>query len=238
MSKDFLKCLLSIVYFIIGILITTLFTYHFDITSPAYVLTIMLGIFLLITGFISFVLHYKNHIIIENIKQEKISFLAKWSYQPLDYTLVKNKLLEDYFTDLSIVLLIGILGLVAAFGFIFSNNPNHFVISSMIITFTVLSCSFVSVCLSLYHNTKLEKYTTTIITNQYIYYNGELYSLYKSCYILDQVEIIYGQQNYLKFNYGVPGTPYNSYQELIIPIPEKELPLAQKIKHHYLALIP
>lgn len=238
MSKDFFKCLLSIIYFISGILITILFAYYLDVTSPAYILTIILGIFLLITGFVSFILHYKNHIIIENIKQDKSSFLAKWSYQPLDYTLIKNKLLEDYYTDLSIVVLIGILGLVVAFGFIFSTNPEHFIISYMIITFTVLLSSFLSVCLSLYHNTKLEKCTTTIITNQYIYYNGELYSLYKSCYMLDEVEIIYEEHNYLKFNYGIPGTPYSSYQELIIPIPEKELHLAQKIKNHYLALIP
>lgn len=238
MSKDFFKCLLSIIYFISGILITVLFTYYIDITSPAYILTIILGIFLLITGLISFILHYKNHIVIESIKQNKISFLAKWSYQPLDHTLTKDKLLEDYYTDLSIVLLIGILGLVVAFGFIFSNHSNHFIVSSIIITFTVLLSSFLSVCLSFYHNNKLEKYTTTIITTQYIYYNGELYSLYKSCYMLDQVEIIYGEENYLKFNYGIPGTPYSSYQELIIPIPEKELQLAQKIKNHYLALIP
>lgn len=237
MSKDFLKCLLSVIYFISGILITALFTYYIDATSPAYILTIILGIFLLITGFISFILHYKNHIVIENIKQDEFSFLAKWSYQPLDYTLIKNKLLEDYYTDLSIVLLIGMLGLVVAFGFIFSTNSGHFIISYMTIIFTVLLCSFLSVCLSLYHNTKLEKCTTTIITTQYIYYNGELYSLYKSCYMLDQVEIIYGEQNYLKFNYGIPGTPYSSYHELIIPIPEKELQLAQNIKNHYLALI-
>lgn len=237
MSKDFLKCLLSIIYFIIGMLITVLFTYNMDTTSPAYILSIILGICLIITGFMSFILHYKNHMIIENMRQNKVPFLAKWSYQPLKYNLVKNKMTEACYTDLSIVFLVAILGLVVALGFIFSTRPNNLIVSYLIILSIVLIGSFLSICLCVYHHDKLKETTTTIITDQYIYYNGELYSIYKSCYMLDTIEIIYGPQNYLKFDYGLPGTPYHSYREIIIPIPEKELERAQKIKLHYASLI-
>lgn len=237
MSKEFFKCLLAVLYFILGTILTVYFILHFNAASPAYILTIILGLFLIITGFCSFILHYKNHLIIKAIKEEKLSPLAKWSYIPSAYTLTRDRATEDYHIDLSIIMLIGILGLIVSIGFIFSNTPNHYLIAATLITLSVILSSLISICISIYHNDKLEKETMTIITDKYIYYDGTLYSLYKSCYALDQIEVIYGEQNYLQFNYGIPGTTYDTYQKLIIPIPKTELPLAQKIQSHYLELI-
>ncbi|MBU3811085.1 MAG: hypothetical protein H9893_05460, partial [Candidatus Niameybacter stercoravium] len=73
--------------------------------------------------------------------------------------------------------------------------------------------------------------------NHYIYFNNELYSIYKACYMLEEIEIIPGAQNYLRFVYGAPGTPYGPFQIINIPIPPSELATAQQIKEHYLSLI-
>ncbi|MEF9960676.1 MAG: hypothetical protein RR448_00045 [Niameybacter sp.] len=237
MNKEFFKCLLSVLYFIVGVIVTVYFACHFAPTSVAFVLTLILGCFLIITAWYSFIIHYKNHTIIKNIKQGQLPILAKWSYTPLECTLVKDRANENYHIDLSIIILLGLLGLIIAFGFIFSSIPNRYLISATLITISVLICSLVSVCLSMYYNSKLEKETFTIITEQYIYHDGALYSLYKSCYALENIEIIYGKQNYLTFNYGIPGTPYDSYQKLIIPIPSNQLTLAEQIRSHYQNLI-
>ena len=55
--------------------------------------------------------------------------------------------------------------------------------------------------------------------------------------MLEEIEIIPGAQNYLRFVYGAPGTPYGPFQIIDIPIPPSELATAYQIKEHYLSLI-
>lgn len=237
MSKDFLKCILSIIYLICGIFLTVLFSLNFDATNPACIITLSLGLLLSITGLFAFILHYKNLAIIENMKKNKLPVLAKWSYKPCDFNLVKNKILEDCYVDLSLVVLIGILSLILALGLIFSFASHGISLSLLIIVATVLLCSLCSLMVYFYHTNKLEKCSTAIISNHYIYFNNELFSIYKSCYVLEEIELISGTQNYLKFIYGAPGTPYGPFKIIDIPIPASELSVAAEIKQHYTSLI-
>ena len=55
--------------------------------------------------------------------------------------------------------------------------------------------------------------------------------------MLEEVEVKTGEQNYLRFVYGAPGTPYGPFQIIDIPIPPSELNTAYAIKEHYLSLI-
>lgn len=237
MSKESLKCILSMIYFICGIFLTILFSIQFDATSPASIITILLGLLLTIVGLFAFILHYKNSIIINQLKQNKLPILAKWTYNPSDFKLVKDKILEDCYVDLSLVILIGIFSLVLAAGLLFSFNPHRFSLSALLIVISILSSSLFSLFIHFYYTNKLTKCSTAIISNRYIYFNNELYSIYKSCYILEDIEILSEPQCYLKFIYGAPGTPYGPYEIINIPVPSSELALANEIKQHYLSLI-
>lgn len=237
MSKEFLKCILSIIYFICGIFLTVSFSIYFDATNPAYISIVLLGLLLTIVGLFAFILHYKNLIIIEEMKKDKLPILAKWTYKPSDFHLVKDKILEDCYVDLSLVVLIGLLSLLLAFGFIFSFIPSYLSLSAFLIVVIVILCSFSSLFIYFHYTKKLEKSSTAIISNYYIYFNNELYSIYKSCYVLEDIEISSGSQHYLKFIYGAPGTPYGPFEVINIPIPSSELSVAIEIRQHYLSLI-
>lgn len=237
MSKDFLKCILSIIYFVCGILLIMLLAFRFDATNPTCVITLSLGFFLTVLGLLAFIVHYKNLLIIENLKKNKLPTLARWSYKPTDFSLVKDKILEDCYVDLSIIILLGLFCLILALGFVFPITSHSVGLSILIIVITVVLCSSCSVFIYFYHINKLEKYSTAIINNHYIYFNNELYSIYKSCYMLEKIEIIPDSQSYLRFIYGAPGTPYGPFQTIDIPIPTNEFSVALQIRQHYLSLI-
>lgn len=237
MSKDFLKCILSLIYFVCGIFLTLLLTFRFDATNPTCAITLTLSLFLIVLGLFAFILHYKNLLIIDNLKNNKLPSLARWSYKPTDFNLVKDKILEDCYVDISIIVLIGLFCLILALGFVFPITSHSVRLSILIIVVTVVLCSVCSVFVYFYHINKLEKYSTAIINNHYIYFNNELYSIYKSCYMLEKIDIIPGSQSYLRFIYGAPGTPYGPFQTIDIPIPANELAVALQIRQHYLSLI-
>lgn len=236
MSKDFLKCILSFICFICGLILTGLFSFHFDVANPSYILALCLGIALILIGIVSFFLHYKNLTIIKQLQKNQLSLLAKWSYKPSDFSLVKDKILEDCYVDLSLIFLVGFFCLILAIGLLFPTTE-HVGLSILFIVGTVILCSLLALLTYWYHINKLEKYTTALINPYYIYFNHELYSIYKSCYMLEEVEVKTGEQNYLRFVYGAPGTPYGPFQIIDIPIPPSELAKAYTIKEHYLSLI-
>ncbi|MBC8578720.1 hypothetical protein [Zhenhengia yiwuensis] len=237
MSKDFLKCILSFICFVCGLVLTLLFSFHFNATNPSCIIALCLGLVLAAIGVFGFILHYKNLMIIENMKKNKLPILARWSYKPSDFSLVKDKILEDCYVDLSLIVLIGVFCLILAIGLIFPIATDSIGLSILIIISTVILCSLCSILVYFYHVSKLEKYTTALINYHYIYFNNELYSIYRSCYMLEEIEITTGVQNYLRFVYGAPGTPYGPFQIIDIPIPPSELATAYQIKEHYLSLI-
>ena len=112
MSKDFLKCILSFICFVCGLVLTLLFSFYFNATNPSCIIALCLGLVLAAIGVFGFILHYKNLIIIENMKKNKLPILARWSYKPSDFSLVKDKILEDCYVDLSLIVLIGVFCLI------------------------------------------------------------------------------------------------------------------------------
>ena len=236
MSKDFLKCILSFICFICGVILTGFFSFHFDAANPSYMIALCLGIAFILIGVIGFFLHYRNLMIINKLQKNKLPLLARWSYKPSDFSLVKDKILEDCCVDLSLIFLVGLFCLVLAIGLLFPTTE-HVGLSILLIVGTIILCSLSGLFVYLYHINKLEKYTTALINPYYIYFNYELYSIYKACYMLEEVEVKTGEQNYLRFVYGAPGTPYGPFQIIDIPIPPSELNTAYAIKEHYLSLI-
>lgn len=237
MNKAYLKTLLACLCIILGCFFCLFSFYTFKPSEPSYILSLTLSLSLCLVGTISGVFSYKQSQIINSLKQNKLSYIAKWTYSPQNYRLIELQMEESHSINISLVFLVGILGLLIILGLTFNSSPIPLYFSVILILLLLTCCTTSFITIHNYYYKQLKKPLETIISSQYILYNGELFSVQKGLYALIDVRIIFKTQYYIQFVYGAPGTPYGPFQTLTIPIPEGELAVAYMIKEHYIELI-
>lgn len=237
MNKEAFKCVLSVICIFCGAVMTLISLISFDSTAPAFIACILLGISLVIIGVISFFLHYKGYLIIQQLQNKNIAVLAHWNYAPLQYDGVKESLYQNRNTNLSIAILISILSCLIAIGILFSESPFALVLCSSIILITLISCICSCILIVIHYGNQLIKPVEAIIGEDYIYFHEDLYSLHCSIYLLIDVKLISGEQSYLQFFYGSPCTAHDPAYILSLPVPSDQIEVANYIKNHYLNTI-
>lgn len=237
MNKEYLKAILSTLCVVFGLVASIFSSYTIQSHEPSYILFLFLSLSLCLIGVVSFIMSYRRHQIIAQLKKSELPILARWQYTSKNYKLVALQLDENHYINVSIIFLIGVLGLLIILGLTFSGNPISIFLSILLTLILIVSCSISFYLIHGYYGQQLEKEFETIISSHYIYFNGELYSIQKGLYYLENIKVVHEGQYYLQFIYGAPGTPYGPFTTLTIPIPEGELATAYTIKEAYLSLI-
>ena len=233
MNKEHFKCLLALICLIsslifMGITLCTLSPY-----SPTYTASLILSIGLCLGGICALFISSHNLKIIKQLKSNKIKLLADWSYHSKDFDQVRYQLEDDRYITLSLIVLLGLCGLLLILGNFFNGPSPNLASGSFYITLLLIICSisFFTVCK--YYSYKLTTPHHALISENYIYFKSELYAMQKSFYYLDHIDIIHVGQDYLQLTYSAPGTPYGPFHILTIPIPASELPSAYAIQKHF-----
>lgn len=237
MNKETFKCIISVICVLCGAVMSLLSLISFDPSAPAFIACVLLGISLVVIGVVSFFIHYKGHIIIKQLQNKDITILAHWSYAPLQYDGVKESIYQNRSTNLSIIILLGILSSLIAVGILFSDSPFALLICSSLILITLVTCICTSILVCIHYNNKLIRPVEAIIGEDYIYFHEELYSLHRSIYLLTDVRLIVGEQAHLQFLYG---SLYNSLDPVYIlnlPVPSDQLEVAISIRKHYMSIL-
>ncbi|MGL6174727.1 MAG: hypothetical protein ACRC1P_09020 [Cellulosilyticaceae bacterium] len=237
MNKELFKCILSIICITCGGIMSLLSLLSFDPSSPAFIACILLGISLMVIGGISCILHYRGHKIITQLQNKEVTILAHWHFAPLQFEGIKESIEQDRSTNLSIVILLGVLSCLIALGLLFSDSPFAFVLCVGISMIGLVTCTLSCILIYIHYHNKLIKPIEAIIGENYIYYHGDLYSLERSLYLLNDVKLVLGDSCYLQFFYGSPCTLEGPVYSLSIPIPSDQLEVAKYIREHYLNII-
>lgn len=237
MNKENFKCLVSLLCVLGGLIFSYCSYIFFDTTTPSFVASMIMSICLTLLGAGSYLIHAKNHKIITTLKSNDTALLAKWSYHPNEFEIVKQQFEEDRHITFSLILLLSAAIFFIGLGMVFSNHTLNAVIYFMLLFLLVILSMISFWGVARYYDTKLHTPHDAIISDQYIYFKSELYAVQKSFYYLESVDVLTSTQNYLQFVYGAPGTPFGPFQTLSIPIPDGQLETAYLIKEHYLSLI-
>lgn len=237
MNKPKFKCFMSALCAALGIL---LISFAFLITAfsyTTYTLLLALGSSLIAIGGIAYYIYYQKVKLIQKLKHNKLPIFARWTYNPLQIESIHNSLIEEKHSSLSITILSTLLCLILDMGFILSNPQDYLLFSILLGIAIILFCLIVCIGIHFYYHTKLTHAVEAIISDQYIYFSGELYGLNRSLYSLERVTVAEGTPSYLQFIYGTPGTPYDPIEIVTLPIPLEEMHTAHTIKEHFLKLI-
>lgn len=237
MNKELFKCILSIICILCGSIMSLLSLISFDDSSPAFIACIMLGITLVIIGVISFFLHYKGHRIIKQLQNKDFTILAHWQYTPLQFEGIKDSIEQDRKTNLSIVILLSVLAILIAVGILFSTSPYAIILCSCIALISLVTCILSCILIHIHYHNKLIKPIEAIISENYIYFHGELYSLERSLYLLSDIKLTNGETTYLQFFYGSPYAIEGPVYTLNIPVPSDQIEVANLIRTHYMNII-
>ena len=193
MNKELFKCIFSSICFVCGMILSLLPLPYFDSTSPAFIACILFGISLITIGAVSFFLHLKGHKIISKLQNKELTVLAHWQYSPFQFEGITKAILQDKATNISIVILLGILSWLIALGILFSNSPIATILCMAIIFLSCFICILCYILIQIHYHNKMLKPVEAIIGEDYIYFRGELYSLQKSLYLLTDIRIVESQ---------------------------------------------
>lgn len=232
MSKESLKLSFSIVAVLIGVtgcIASLLLLPHQAHDASCFLLT---NILLAVVGTISCYFSKQRLDIIDKLKSNTIQHLARWHYTPCSYTFMRKQIHDKYIINCSTLVLAAIL-LIVILGLLLSTNslPLDCLLALLL---AVVGGSM----LALIHYAHCMKKSLScshevIVSEQYIFFNNELYSTHKGIYSLTDVCLLEGDENYLKFTYGSPGTPYGPFLITYVPIPSSHLQDGQKIQKVY-----
>lgn len=237
MNKEYLKGIFGFLTFLFGLFACILSTCTFQVDEPSYILALIISLCICLVGITSCILTYKRHKVILQLKENKLPSIARWQYMPKDYKLVEGQLEENRYISISIIFLIGVLGILVLLGLVFSSHPLHLLYAGLLLIMLIVFCSVGFYFVQTYYLKRLSKNCETIISDHYIYFGGELYTMQKGLYYLEDVRIFSDDNDYLQFIYGAPGTPYGPFTTLTIPIPEGELDLAYLIQTTYVTCL-
>lgn len=237
MNKEIFKCILSIICILCGAILSILSLISFDTSSPAFIACILLGMCLVIIGVVSFFLHLRGHKIIRKLQNKELTILAHWQYSPIQFSGVSEIITQDRSSNISIVILLGVLSLLIALGILLSDSPFALILCITIGLISLLTCMLSCMLIHIHYHNKLLRPAEAIIGESYIFFNEELYSLQRSFYLLTDVKLVEDRDVYLQFLYGSPCTDCGPIYVLSIPVPSDQVEVAQCIKQHYMTLI-
>lgn len=226
-----LICLIFGILLLIGALVITAFGY------TTYTLLLVFGSTLVVIGGIAYYIAYLRIKTIKLLKNRQLAILAHWTYLPSEFETIHHTLVEEKHNTLSIIILTAFLTLLVAIGFILTDPDTYLILCitlGLVITASAIICCL---CVQIYYKNKLAHPVEVLISEEFIYFCGELYGLNRSLYLLETVQIIEGPQNIMQFIYGSPGTPYDPIHILSIPIPVGHLEHAKHIQSHFLKLL-
>ncbi|MGL4345374.1 MAG: hypothetical protein ACRCTE_09260 [Cellulosilyticaceae bacterium] len=233
MNKPKLKCFISLLCFMTGLLLLLIALFVNAFSYTTYTLLLAFGGILVVIGAIAFYIFYQDVKIITTLKSKTLTTLAHWTYMPLKIDTIKNALLEEKHSNISIIILSSLLLLLVDIGFILSNSSIYLIFSIIVGVLIVLFCITACTLIQFYYTHKLTHPVEAIISEDFIYFSGELYGLSRSLYFLEDIQVLEGTQVYLQFIYGSPGTPYDPIHVLTLPVPTEDLDIALKIKAHF-----
>ncbi len=235
MNREKLRCLLACLCIMSGIFFTLFGILSIPVTSPSYFATLILSGALFIAGIVSLIVCWHNHKIIAKLKSGKLHLLARWTYHAKDFEEVRYQLENDRYVSLSIIVLLALCGVLILFATYFNTTTPNLTLGCLGAGILLIICSLSFWAIWKYYRCKLNTEHETLISDDYIYFKSELYSMQKSFYYLQSVDIIHLKQDYLQFMYSAPGTPYGPFHILTVPIPAQDLPVAYEIREHFSA---
>ncbi|MGL4736713.1 MAG: hypothetical protein ACRCW2_04575 [Cellulosilyticaceae bacterium] len=234
MNKPQFKSLMALLCLILGVLLLISALVINAFGSTTYTLLLAFGGVLVVIGAIAYYITYLRIKTISLLKNKQLPILAHWTYLPSEFKTIHTALVEEKHSTFSMIILTTFLILLIAIGFILTNPTLYLRICitlGILIIVLALTCSL---CVQIYYKNKLTHPVEALISEEFIYFCGELYGLNRSLYILETVQIIEGPQNVMQFIYGSPGTPYDPIHILTIPIPAGNLDHAKEIRTHFI----
>lgn len=237
MKKEYLQCITSLISLLIGIVLI-LYALLFDnLTSSVHNAVILLGICFTVIGLITFSVHLKRYFLIKDLLAGEIPLLARWSFTPSSSSLITNTLFEQRSNTFSTIILCLILGLIFSTTLAFSHIDYHSALALTLATISLLGTLIAFVLTHQHYKKLLSERAEIFFVDDFIYYLGQIFFLEKSIYLLEDIKINTEGETSLLFLYGQSEFEDSPVYTLQIPIPEGQLPIANMLRDHYLALI-
>lgn len=231
MQKEYTYSIASISCMILGII--TLFFSLFTklIPNSSRGALCLFSICFITIGTVSYAVHHKKYIEINNLKTGKTPALAHWIYKVQSSPAIHDLLLEEKHNSLITSTLIFILGFL--FSCYFFSASLYFIGISVMLFFS--ACFLVTILfICTYYNKLAVSNSDVIFSSNSIYFLDDIYYLVKAIYVLEDIRIVSGSEPILQFlysQYDVENTPSFS---ISLPIPEGKLEAAKNLRKYYL----
>lgn len=223
--------ILGIVFTISGVLLQTL-----PLSSKSALLIFSTAF--IVIGLVSSTVYYKKYQLIKDLCSCDTPIIGQWSYPTNSTNSLKNFIQDRKSSTLATALLVLILALIFCIIFAYSGGPYILYLGYTFAMLSLLTFIIAQRFITTYYMHLLTSENKAIFAEDYIYFLDELYSLHKTLYFLQKVDIYLGQEYLLIFEYGLydvddPTTTYS----LTLPIPQDKLQTATYLKHYYTDLI-
>ena len=237
MKKEHTCSVLSLIILLLGIIFTIsgalLQTLPFSSKSALLIFSFAL----MMIGIVLFAVHYKRYNTINNLITRNLPVIAQWSYSPNTSETLKKLIKEQKTNSLATAILILILSIIFSIIFAYSGSTYilwlGYIFAILCILVFIIAIRFISA----YYKYLSTSESIVLFGEDYIYFLDELYTLNKSFYLLENVNIYIGVENLLIFEYGLNDIDSSAYYTLTIPIPPDKLNIAIRLKDYYRSIL-
>lgn len=237
MKKEYIYCIFSLITLILGLTCAIALIMLQNLSASNKGALTLFAICFILIGLIAYNIHSQKYLKIKELETGETPVLAHWIFAPNTSTIINDALLEQKSNIITTIMLSFVLGIVFAFIFIFGTNKYN-----LYIGLTIGIISFVgfiiSMFLATYYCSKQSKINTEVIFGEdCIYFLGELYTLQRSIYFLENILINVSDEISMQLLYGQNDLGNKSVCTIQIPIPKDNLVVAKVLQKHYLELI-
>lgn len=237
MKKEYIQCILWLSIFLLGIIFTISAALLQTIPNSSKSALLLFSICFIIIGLIALAVHYKKYVKIKTLTNHHAPVLAHWTYDISSSSTLKETLSEQKCNTISTAVLTLVLGIIFCLVFAYSGGIHVLYIGYIFAILTVLGFIIAIRIILTYYKEALKTSTEVIFGEDCIYFMGQLYTLQKSIYFLENVIIIHGPEVVLQLIYGQYDVDDIPTHIISIPVPAHKLQVAEHLRKYYLDLI-
>lgn len=237
MKKEYTYRALSLVVLALGIIFTLSGAMLQTLPLSSKSALLIFSCAFIIIGLVSFAVHHKKYMIINDLLKRNIPVIAQWTYAPNSSITLTKIINSEKMNTLATALLVLILSLIFSIIFAYSGGTHVLLLGY---TFAVL-CFLIFIIatrfITMYYNQLTKTETTVLFGEEYIYFLDDLYPLQKALYLVDHINIYIGEENFLIFEYGFYDIDEPPAYSLTLPIPAGKLNIAMHLKDYYRSIL-